>query len=710
MATNRIGEVLGNYILLKRVGQGNFAEVYLGEHRYLERPAAIKILHVSMSPATHEAFRHEAKLIAHLQHPHIVQVLDFGIQDQTPYLAMDYLANGTLRMKYPKGTRLSPEQIITSVKQIASALDYAHAHHIIHRDIKPENLLLTAKDEIVVSDFGIAVVQHTLASLSAHHWAGTPVYMAPEQVQGHSCPASDQYALAVMVYEWVCGAPPFPGPGVVALFGQHLYQPPPSICERVPELPQAVEDAIFGALAKDPGQRFACVQDFADVLEEAYLATQSLQTMPSQKSMLPGAVPRPFSLAASPPPPAQQAFPAPMTKPQTDTTSSFGQMSMLQDAATERSERGHLNHSPDTHNEKMQQEGKTVPSFSTWGKVQSSISRRKVLVGMAGIVGLGAGWKFLHPAVAAPTPHTPSPGEQIYTYHGHTIAAYMAVWSSDGTRIASCSADKTVKVWDAMTGDHSLTYPGHTNEVNAISWWSQQRLIASASRDKTVHVWGADTGIASLIYKGHQGIVNDVVWAPRGSRLASASYDRTVHVWDSITQTLYAKYTGHTDWVIELDWSPDGTYIASTSYDKTVQVWEAATGNHVLTYNGHGTRVGPVAWSHNGKYIASASTIDGAIHVWDANNGNLLFSYQGHANGVWSVEWSQDDQRIISCGIDHTVQIWDALKGTHVFSYKGHKDIVWSAYWSPDSKYIASTSSDATVQVWRTDRYDLERK
>src|SRR5437764_8740000 len=162
---DRVGQQLGNYRLLRVIGQGAFAEVYLGEHLYLERPAAIKVLHVQMEPKAQEQFHREARTIARLDHPHIVRVLDFGIEDQTPYLVMEYTPNGTLRTQHPKGTRLPFEQIVIYVKQIASALDYPHQQRVINRDVKPDNLLLTAKDEIVLSDFGLAVVQRTLDSL-----------------------------------------------------------------------------------------------------------------------------------------------------------------------------------------------------------------------------------------------------------------------------------------------------------------------------------------------------------------------------------------------------------------------------------------------------------------------------------------------------------------------------------------------------------------
>src|SRR5215472_3779361 len=118
---DHVGQQFGNYQVLRKLGQGAFTEVYLAEHQYLEIPAAIKVLHVQMGPDTYEQFRREAHTIAHLQHPHIVRVLDFGIWEQTPYLVMEYATGGTLRTRYPKGTQMPLEQIVTYVKQLAPA-------------------------------------------------------------------------------------------------------------------------------------------------------------------------------------------------------------------------------------------------------------------------------------------------------------------------------------------------------------------------------------------------------------------------------------------------------------------------------------------------------------------------------------------------------------------------------------------------------------
>src|SRR6266702_8040960 len=134
-----IGQQVGNYKIIRRLGEGGFAEVYLGEHIYLKSLAAIKILSVQFGDSEKASFLAEARTLVNLKHPHIVQVLDYGIEGRTPFLVMEYAPLGTLRQLHPKDTRLSPATIVTYVKQIASALQYAHDQRLIHRDIKPEN-------------------------------------------------------------------------------------------------------------------------------------------------------------------------------------------------------------------------------------------------------------------------------------------------------------------------------------------------------------------------------------------------------------------------------------------------------------------------------------------------------------------------------------------------------------------------------------------
>jgi serine/threonine protein kinase len=281
---DHIGQRLGKYRLINLLGHGGYADVYLGEHIYIKTMAAIKVLHAQLEDEDVEKFRNEALMIAHLVHPHIVRVLDFDVDHYTPFLVMDYAPNGNLRSRHPKGTRVPPQIFLPYVKQVASALQYAHDQKLIHRDVKPENMLVGRNGEILLSDFGIALIAQSSHSQSTDQMVtGTVSYMSPEQIQGKPRPASDQYSLAVVVYEWLMGMKPFSG-SYIEVVTQHLSSTPSSLHAQDASIPPSVEQVIFKALAKDHHQRFVRVQDFADALEQAYQNPQQQQSLrlPSQ--------------------------------------------------------------------------------------------------------------------------------------------------------------------------------------------------------------------------------------------------------------------------------------------------------------------------------------------------------------------------------------------------------------------------------------------
>ncbi len=265
---DRVGQTLGNYQLEHLLGEGGFAEVYLGEHLFLKTKAAIKVLHTRLGKDELEGFLAEARTIAMLKHPHIVRVLDFGVEGSTPFLVMDYAPNGTLRERFTKGAQLPLATILPLFKQVADALQYAHDQRLIHRDIKPENMLLDERGQVVLSDFGIATVAQSSRYQQTGDVAGTAAYMAPEQLQGKPRPASDQYALGIVVYEWLTGTRPFQG-SFPEIASQHVLTPPPPLREKLPTISSDVEQVVLTALAKDPKERFASVQAFATAFEQA---------------------------------------------------------------------------------------------------------------------------------------------------------------------------------------------------------------------------------------------------------------------------------------------------------------------------------------------------------------------------------------------------------------------------------------------------------
>jgi WD40 repeat protein len=698
MMRDLIGQQLGNYRLVKLLGRGGFAEVYLGQHVQIDtQQAAIKILYLTgVDP---HKFRQEAQTIASLKHPNIIRLFDFSDQQDMPYLVMDYAPNGSLGTCHVAGEKVPLATVVRYVTQITSALQYAHGMHIIHRDIKPDNVLLGSHSELLLSDFGIAVLSKTgRATVNAPAGtAGTPYYMAPEMFRGKPDKASDQYALAVMVYQWLSGTLPFSEGDFIQLGYQHAHEPVPPLHERAPLVSGDVEAVVMKALAKDLSQRFASVQAFATALEQA---SQS-------KPLTPQPNPAPSESTS---PSAVSTILAPSKKPiqtprNVDTPAVQSLSQVVASTAT-----------PSDSQTRPQSPTSQRPTPRNRPALQPQFTRRKVLIGLVATGGVAVGggitWFAISQRPISIPAHrmtptsvptlapTPLPiGTLLFTYKGHSSAVSAVAWSPDGKHIASGSWDKTVQVWDAVNGGNVSTYKEHSSKVYAVAWSPDGKRIASGGDDHTVQVWDAVDGSHVIVYKGHSYAVLEVAWSPDGKRIASGSLDKTVQVWNAADGGNAFTYQGHSDVVLAVEWSPDGKRIASGSYDNTVQVWDVVNGGHVFTYRGHSSSVKAVAWSPDGKRIASSSW-DKTVQVWDAEDGGHVFTYRGHSDEVLAVAWSPDGKRIASGSLDKTVQVWDAEDGGHAFTYRGHSNTVISVVWPLDGKRIASASYDETVQVW----------
>lgn len=621
---DRVGQQLGNYRLVRLLGRGGFAEVYLGEHIYLDTQAAIKVLSTYLASDDLEQFRDEARTIARLEHPHIVRILDFGVEDGVPFLVMNYGAHGTLRQRYSRGTRLPLDTIVAYVQQIADALQYAHDEKLIHRDVKPENMLLGRHDEVLLSDFGLATIIHSSHSLDKPEVVGTITYMAPEQFRGKPTIASDQYALGVVVYEWLCGDYPFHGYAIETAM-QHMLTPPVPLHEKIPTIAPDVEQVVLRALEKEPYKRFESVRTFACALEQASTSGQ-----PQQISVVwPMAEPK-----------------SSLTDEEAFRTIALPQMLPGATEATEATEATATAPSPI---------GATVCVYQGHAAPVSS------LAWLPGGPYLASGsndqtmqvWNALT-------------GAQALLGHEHTSWVHAVAWSLDGKRLASGSWDNTVQIWDVLTGSRLYTYRGHSKNVNAVAWAPGSKHVASGSYDQKVQVWDAGTGEHVCTYAGHSSAVTSVTWSSNGKHIASASYDKTVQVWDAANEDHIFTYRGHSGGVNVVAYSPHGKWLASGSKDGTVQVWEETKAGGVFakgkvtTYRGHSGAVHTLAWSPDGKYIVSGGK-DGTVQIWEANTGHMVFIYRAHKRQVNAVAWSPDGKYIASTGDDQVVMVWMAI-------------------------------------------------
>jgi len=722
--TNHVGQRLGNYRLMHLLGQGGFAEVYLGEHVFLGTYAAIKLLQVHLDDEEMEAFLREARTLAGLTHQNILRILEFGVEKDIPYLVMDYAPNGTLRQRHPRGSVLPIPLIIFYVKQIASALQYLHSRKLIHRDIKPENLLLGSHNEVLISDFGTATVFETLQSQGTMEMAGTLTYMAPEQIRGKPRPASDQYGLAIIVYEWLTGVPPFKGV-FNDLFNMHMYATPTSLQLLAPGVPSELEEVIMTALAKDPERRFATVLAFANALEQAGIRSTVVEPPPLSytvpvappTSTLPSSSGVNFSqqqpaivedgpTISSPTLPSVGRDQTVITPQQMRQRETQGQIpainqevssprppsSVLPTPAPEQYVWGPAQYSqppalPFVNPEQGYFSPATTPTPPFVNpeqdylppapppKQERHLSRRTFAFGLAGLVGLGAasGLTFWivssrhGPVIANPGTPAPAPGTIYVTYKGHTGAVYTLAWTFKGNHIASGGQDHRVRVWDPISpGGHDLyTFLGHSGSVNAVAWSPDGTRIASGGSDTEVLVWDALNGNNTIPYRHHTNNIRTVAWSPDGRFIASGGDDNTVQVWDAATAAPLYTYKGHTGMIWSLAWSPSpgSMRIASTSVDKTVRVWDALTGLNALTYRGHTSAVKAVAWSPDGTMVASGSdTPESTVQVWNAQTMQKLLTYTQHTGGVYAVAWSSDGQNIASSSWGE-VRVWKPTTG-----------------------------------------------
>lgn len=291
------GTRLGAYEVEDLIGQGAMGTVYRAHHSGLARDAAVKVLQaIAPDPDASARFQREAQAIAKMRHPNVLQVFDFGEFEGTPYMIVEYMPGGSLADRMKHGDQIDRERALRLLKGLAAALDYAHARGIVHRDVKPANVLVDQEGDPVLADFGLAkLLQQASVKTVSGVTTGTPAYMAPEQVMGAAIgPPADVYALTTMAYEFMTGAIPFEGEGMLELLYAHVHREPPAPSTKNPALSPEVDAVLLRGLAKDPASRWQSCGEMVVALTAA-VKGDPVEATAKAPTLVPAAQPVPVA-------------------------------------------------------------------------------------------------------------------------------------------------------------------------------------------------------------------------------------------------------------------------------------------------------------------------------------------------------------------------------------------------------------------------------
>jgi WD40 repeat protein len=744
------GTRIGRYKLLELIGEGGMGLVYLAEQQEpVRRQVALKIIKPGMdSRQVISRFEAERQALALLDHPNIARVLDAGTTETgRPYFVMEYV-KGMSVTSYCDRHKLSIEQRLKLFQQVCYGVQHAHQKGIIHRDIKPSNILVSVQDDRPVPkiiDFGIAkavaqpLTQQTLFTRQGQ-LLGTPEYMSPEQADTGNediDTRADIYSLGIVLYELLAGVLPFEHEVLQKLGFAELQRtlreeepPRPSlrftalgeeakeIAERrhtqvvalARRLHRELEWIPLKAMRKDRSRRYRSASEVADDIQN-YLNGAPLIAGPEtaiyriKKFMrkYAGSVATALLVAA-----------AIILGLIVSTTMYFRAEKALQKEAVAR---GIAEEAQTAEVEQRQ-----IAEAETKRAMEIAETQRKQLyfnhIALADVAYREGNIGRLRKLLDACPENLRNwewyrlnhiSDQSLMTIRGHTDKVFGMVISPDGKRIASCSEDKTIKIWDTATGAEVMTLRGHTDKVFGMAISPDGKRIASCSEDITIKVWDAVTGAELMTLRGHSSWIWSVAFSPDGKRLVSGSSDKTIKVWDLSTGNELMTIRGHERMIGSVSFSPDGRRIVSGSKDwtleeepwnQTIKVWDAATGAELMTLPGHYDFVNSIDISPDGKRIISGSR---DIKVWDAATGEEIMTLRGHKLVVAEVAFSPDGKRIVSGSNDGTIKVWDVSTGAELMILRGHDDGVSSVAFSPDGKRIISSSKDKTIKVWDTE-------
>ncbi len=702
--------ILGTYEVRGRLGKGGFGEVYRVHHKSWNMDLAVKRA-LKLDESNKQIFVQEAEKWIDLGlHPHIISCLYVRTIDNFPHTFAE-LAEGKSLHDWVVGNDYNlyegePKQVLQRILDIAIqfawGLAYAHEHGLVHQDVKPQNALMTRDGILKVTDFGLAKAgEKTTAGEGLVTMGGyTPAYCSPEQANRRKLSQkTDMWSWAVSVLEMFTGRVTWVG-GQIADSALEIYLRRGGE-QDIPPMPDVLVDLLKACFQQDPSARPRDMLFVAELLQEIY--QQELdEPYPRQK-------PEPAELKADSlnnkaltmldldkPEQAEALLEQALAtdSQHVDATYNLGLLRWRSARVTDVDVLQRL--------EQIQQDqpkDSGVASALGWVCLESG-RFREALTYFEQTTNLGGDRDGEHGlAIAQPLAVT-GMGACLRTFEGRTHWVNSVAISPDGCKILSGSLDRTLKLWDLVTGECQHTFKGHTKGVNSVAISPDGRQALSGSGDKTLKLWDLATGESLRTFKGHKEKVNAVAISPDGRYALSGSSDKTLKLWNLARGECLRTFEGRAHWVSSVAISPDGRKILSGSLDRTLKLWDLATGECLRTFKGHTKVVNSVAISPDGRQGLSGSR-DHTLKLWDLATGECLRTFEGH-NELWvnSVAISPDGRKALSGSSNSMLKLWDLATGRCLRTFEGFKSIVEAVAFSPDGRQALSGSRLQTLKLW----------
>ena len=754
---DEIGRV-GPYRVLKTLGAGGMGVVFEAEEPELKRQVALKIMHPSLaaSESAKQRFLREARAVASIHHDHVATVYGVGEHRGLPYSAMERLHGESLAARLEREGKLPVAQVLQIGRQIADGLAAAHAQGVIHRDIKPANIWLerrTDGEQVRLLDFGLArVVDDNVRLTNPGTFAGTPAYMAPEQVQAAPVDQrADLFSLGSVLYEMSTGRLPFSGVDTPSMFVAIVQQKPPAPHTLDARVPRSVSDVIMRLLAKDPAQRVATAEEVGELLDRCSQPLQSAMSRRTKRRLAVGLMTVVVAILV-------------LVGVVVYRITDNGTVVLHVDQPNARITIDGEPIDPKHHNDTLLV---VVPTGQHELRIakdgfDTRVERIDVRRGRRTVLTIE-----LQPENTVTA---------IRTFQSLADDVKSVAVSADGRWVALGGGDRIVRLFEVKTGREVQQFTEHSSTVRSVAFSPDNRYVLSASDDGTARLWSLEEKGEVRRFAGSDSGLFCAAISPDGTHLLSAGIDTKVRLWDARTGALLQTLTGHSSWVRSVAFSADGRFALSGGNDAVAILWDLSKGRMVGVLQGHRDVIGSVSFSldgrlavtggwddtirlwdvHGERELAVVSGPEGSTHravllpdslwalsrqgsagqffLWDFQTGRLRMRFVGHARNIYDVAVSGDGSHAFSAGHDHTVRVWplpsplpkDSIAGADALFqradsppeieqegetrvvlprrlFEGHARAVECVAFSPAGDLAASGGKDATVRVWELD-------